>query len=106
MVKKTRQLFHPLLDVPATAVERGVWSENGRTAGIVLEFPDGHVTSLTFGEIRKLEEVLTHEEIDDLDNNNRANRGRAAVLAGPAAGDGLQGPQLGRCYATDEGGAS
>ena len=47
------RLMHPLENVPATATRTGYWYDNGRLAGLVLEFPGGHTASLTFAEIRK-----------------------------------------------------
>lgn len=57
MKQKTRELIHPLLDVPAVAVEVDYWRRNGRTAGLVLQFCDGHRASLTFAEVERLQEA-------------------------------------------------
>jgi hypothetical protein len=50
-------LRHPLLPgCPAVAAVVDWYRVNGRNAGLVLEFPDGHTASLTYDEIAELQE--------------------------------------------------
>lgn len=50
-------LRHPLQDVWAVARIVGAWvGKVGEQLGYVLQFPDGHRCSLTFEEIRQLQE--------------------------------------------------
>lgn len=51
-------LLHPVEGCPASARQVGYYMSNGRTIGLKLEFPGGHVASLTFGEIRDLQQDL------------------------------------------------
>lgn len=50
-------LMHPLVNVPASAHQVGWYTENGRTIGLKLEFPDGHTAHLTYAEIRELKDA-------------------------------------------------
>lgn len=52
---KQIELRHPINHCPATAVQTAYYFENGRCAGLVLLFPDGHTASLTYAEIRELQ---------------------------------------------------
>jgi len=51
MNKKSYDLIHPLHGVPAVATQEGYWRENGRAVGLILQFCDGHRTSMTYSEI-------------------------------------------------------
>jgi hypothetical protein len=51
--------MHPLLNVPAVATSTNYYrSPAGRAIGLVLVFADGHVTSLTYGELGRLSDAL------------------------------------------------
>lgn len=51
-------LRHPLHeDVRLSAQVVDGWHENGRFAGLVLQFTDGHTASLSFDEIREAQET-------------------------------------------------
>lgn len=62
MKQKTRELMHPVENVPAVAVEVDYWRQNGRAVGLVLQFCDGHRASLTYNEIEKLQKAATAVE--------------------------------------------
>jgi hypothetical protein len=50
-------LRHPLLpNCPATAAVVDWYRINGRNAGLILAFPDGHRAALTYDEIAALQE--------------------------------------------------
>ena len=55
---------HPLHGLPSTPKVVGDYMENGRFVGLKLQFADGHTASLTFAEIRRLQE--TDEEYDEI----------------------------------------
>ena len=48
-------LMHPTEHAPATAERVGWYVAKGRTIGLKLQFPDGHIACLTYAEIRELQ---------------------------------------------------
>jgi hypothetical protein len=55
-------LAHPLLHVPAQAVTVNYFRNGrGRAIGYVVQFADGHLASLTYGEIGQLREALRED---------------------------------------------
>lgn len=52
----TVALRHPLNGCEAVATQAGYYQKNGRAVGLVLEFADGHRASLSYAEIRQLQQ--------------------------------------------------
>lgn len=57
-MKQTRELQHPLHQVPAVAQVVGYYVKNGRNVGEELQFCDGHRCKLTYAEITKLQQAV------------------------------------------------
>lgn len=60
MIGTTINLAHPASHTPATAVVIGYIYQNGRNAGLSLEFDDG-------------ERKLTYQQIRELQNNQKGD---------------------------------
>jgi len=58
---KKYTLCHPLNGVVSVATQTGYWRSKGRVIGLILQFSCGHVASLSFGEIRELQEKMGNE---------------------------------------------
>lgn len=63
MTQKTKELLHPIQNVPAVATIVSDWMKNGRFIGLELQFPDGHRCKLTFAEIQAAQAALEEEAV-------------------------------------------